>query len=142
MRELQYRVTYRKNGEEGAYRVFESKKNAAIESLRAKGIEVVKVEKLYPFSMERYGHNFSLVHDVSWNRIHDMLDGNIPWDDAEFDRLGDLFDLSGKLMCLETPIAWLTGAELAEARRVSDLGAEHRMGACINAGREDLLQYC
>ena len=143
MRELQYRITYiDRDGDECGYRVSESKKDAALASFAAKGIKVARVEKLYPMNTEKVQHNFALIHDASFNRMSDMRNGEIPMDDAEYDRLSRLFNLSGDLMLLDLPVAWLTGNELAEARMVSAMAVEHRMGACINAGRMDLLQYC
>ena len=99
-------------------------------------------QKLYPFSTWKHGINFQLVHDVCFNRMRDMENGYIPMDESEYNRLEVLFEKAGDLLLIPTPIAWLTGPQYAEAKRISEMGVEHRMGACIAAGREDLLQYC
>ena len=98
--------------------------------------------KQYPFSMEKNAHNFFLVSNVCANRMYDMQSGDIPFDRAEYERLDALKRKADRFMSLGRGVVWVDGRTLGEMREVSALAVEHRVNACIEAGREDLVKYC
>ena len=118
------------------------KKDEILAEAKAKGIKVNKCVKLYPFSTEKNQHNFELIRNICFNRMHDMESGEIPWDGQEYDRLEELREKAGEYWCLPLPLAWLPYNELKEARELAQMAIIHRQNACIEAGRPDLIAYC
>jgi len=142
MRESRFRVEY--NG-----KVYVVRSEEALKKFQSdcefRGIDFkkeVKVTKLYPFSMERNQHNFMLVANVCANRIHDMEMGEIEWDEKEYDRLDGLKKEADEYFCLDIPIAWVDGKTYGRCRELANLAIEHRVNACVENGRIDLIQYC
>lgn len=68
-----------------------------------------KGEKLYPFSMRKYGHNIELAYNHQKIICWEMEDGERPWDDKAFDWLEKLGEAYGH--AAGAPIAWVTGKD-------------------------------
>ena len=86
--------------------------------------------------------HFSLISNICSNRMHDMEMGDVKWDDAEYNRLESLKAKADELFCAMLPIAWLPWEDLKAARELTELAVEHRVNACVEAGRRDLIRYC
>ena len=78
-----------------------------------------------------------------------MESGEIPMDEKRYDRIYNMY--TGKLedlynaVCFNTNdgnISWLTGEQIALAKRIVIWASETRAQSCIEAGRMDLLKYC
>ena len=115
-------------------------KNLAI--CKERGYRVVSCKKLYPFSTEKNQHNFMLIKNICFNRTHEMLSGEIPYNEAEYDRLSALEEKANEYFDLPLPVAWLTWDRWQEARELASMAIEHRMNVCVENGRADLVQYC
>lgn len=120
----------------------EDKKNEQLSVCKERGIEVLSCKKLYPFSTIKNQHNFELIRNICMNTMYDMQNGDMAWDDAEYDRLADLKDKADRFFGLPLPVAWLPWDELCEAKEVAQAAILHRQDACIAAGRPDLVAYC
>ena len=107
-----------------------------------RGYRVVSVKKLYPFSTEKNQHNFELISNICSNRMHDMINGEIPYDSDEYDRLDEMKRKADELFCLDLPIAWIPYEMLKDAKELSAAAINHRMDRCIESGRSDLVRYC
>lgn len=110
--------------------------------LKESGRKLYKVTKLYPFSTEKNQHNFELISNVAANIMRDMENGDVPYDEKEYDRLWNLREKAQKYFGLELPVAWIPYPMLAEAKELAATAIEHRTNACIEAGRLDLVKYC
>lgn len=118
------------------------KRDEQLAYCKAHGIRVVSCKKLYPFSTERNLHNFELICNVCFNRMHDMRSGEVPMDEAEYQKLDELCERAQVFRGLPLPVAWLPWEELSEAREIAAAAVLHRQEACIAAGRPDLVTYC
>ena len=66
-----------------------------------------KGEKLYPFSMIKYGHNIELAYNHQWIICREMEDGEREWDQKAFtwmNRLEEAYSLA-----IGHGIAWVNG---------------------------------
>ena len=109
---------------------------------RERGYRVISVQKLYPFNAERNQHNFMLISNICSNRIHDMINGDLPYDLAEHERLEEMKRKADELFELPLPIAWIPYETLQAAKELSEIANNYRMERCIERGRPDLIQYC
>jgi len=109
---------------------------------REKGWKVLSVKKVYPFSTEKNQHNFELIHNVCFNRMHDMDMGEIPYNEQAYDRMYELRDKADKFRGLPLPVAWLTWEELKEAKEIVAMAHEHRYAANLAAGNYRWLHLC
>lgn len=106
------------------------------------GFKVVSVKKLYPFSTYKNQHNFELINNICFNTMHDMIDGEIPYDEKEFDRLESLQERAERYFCKELPVAWVTWEEHQDMTELANMAIMHRQDACIANGRPDLVAHC
>lgn len=106
------------------------------------GYDVISVKKLYPFNTYKNQHNFELIANICFNRMHDMEMGEIPWNDKEFDELEARKDKADRFFCLPLPVAWIPWDEWQEAKEMATAAIIHRQDACIANGRPDLVTYC
>lgn len=74
-------------------------------------------EKLYPFSMMKYGHNIELAYNHQWLICREMEDHERPWDDKAFDYLEELQEVYADAM--GAPIFWATGKQYALLKEAS-----------------------
>lgn len=139
-----FRITYisiKDNCEKSCLVDSVAKKDEYVAKLKANG-RFVSVVKLYPYSMEKNQHNFDLIANICSNRIHDMTIGELPYDEAECNRLTDLKEKAENLFCYGGGIAWLDYPTLVLARELANMAINHRANACIENGRPDLVRYC
>lgn len=120
------------------------KRDESIEILKSKdNYRLISCQKMYPFDMWNNQHNFELISNICYNRMRDMEDNEIPFDHAEYDRLDALKEKADRLFMMMTgPITWLVWDDLKDAKELSMMAVNHRMNACIENGRPDLVQYC
>lgn len=149
MKEMRWELRYRalKNGkwiDKICYPRSEEKKAENLAKIAASDtLQYVSCKKMYPFDMWNNQHNFELIANICYNRMRDMEDGEIKFDQAEYDRLSALREKADRLFCMMTgPITWLVGEDLAAAKELSMMARNHRAQACIENRRADLERYC
>lgn len=118
------------------------KKDANIQKIKELGYKFISCKKLYPFSTNKNQHNFELINNICYNTMWDMDHNEIPYDNAEYNRLYDLRQKAEKYFCYELPVAWVPYEELVEMKEISNMAIMHRQDACIANGRPDLVTYC
>lgn len=144
MKEQRYALKYElANGTvKTCYPKSEEKKNENLAYCKSHGIKVISCKKLYPFSTLKNQHNFELMSNICFNIMHDMISGEINFNEHEYDRLDNLKEKADKFFCLELPVAWLPYEEWRDAKEISQMAIIHRQEACIRNGRYDLVTYC
>lgn len=143
-REDRWGITYTLNGTK-KYCVARGKeqKDKNLETIRSNSkYGLISCEKLYPFSMDKNQHNFDLIANVTFNRMYDMQEGKIEWNDKEYEELEELHDEAVKFFGYGAGIAWMPYKELVRAKEIAAGAILHREKCCIENGRLDLLQYC
>lgn len=124
----------------------EEKKNAQLAICKENGIKVIHCKKLYPFNTWKNQHNFMLIANICSNRMHDMDMGEIPYSEAEYDRLQARKEQADRLFCMagdgNSEITWLYWEDWKAAKELTETAILHRQEACIASGRPDLVQYC
>lgn len=126
-REERYEFTYTINGEtKRCYPQSREQVDKNRATCRERGYKVLSVKKMYPFSTERNQHNFELIRNICLNTMNDMALGDIPWDDAEFEKCEAMVDKCDQYFCLPLPIAWLTYDKWAEAKEIAVAAVIHR----------------
>ena len=112
-------------------------------------MKVKKTEKSYPFSVAKHGHDIEFYRNRLFNTMCDMESGEIPMDTKRYDRIYDMYH--GELeelynaVCYNTRdgrVSYLTGPQIALAKKIVMWASEQRAASCIARGRLDLLQYC
>lgn len=117
------------------------KKNLAV--AKEKGYRKISSKKLYPFSTNKNQHNFELISNICFNRIHDIcIMGENEEYEGELDKLETLKEKADKYFCYSLPVAWVTWEEYCEMKELAEMAIFHRQEACIEAGRPDLVMYC
>lgn len=106
------------------------------------GYRVVEAGKLYPFSMAKNQHNFLLISNICFSRMHDMEIGAVPEDNEEYKRLQDLRHRAQKYMSYIDPVAWVTWNEYKDMKELSTMAVLKRQDMNIEAGRADFVPYC
>lgn len=105
--------------------------------------------KTYPFSVQKHAHDIEFYANRLFNTMRGMESGEIPMDSKRYDRICDMYD--GPLMELRDAVrfntrdgivAYLTGPQIALAKKIVIWASETRAQSCIEAGRYDLIQYC
>ena len=105
--------------------------------------------KLYPFSTRKHAHDIEFYRNRLYNTMRGMESGEIPMDGKRYDRIYNMYN--GELealynaVCFNTNdgnISWLTGKQIALAKKIIIWASETRANSCIEAGRLDLLKYC
>ena len=144
MKETRFEMRYinGKGEEKVCYPRSEEQRDANKQKCKELGYKVISCKKMYPFSTIKNQHNFELINNICFNTMHDMQSGEIPWDDAEYDRLEGMKKKAEEFFCLPLPIAWLTWDDWKEAKELSEMAILHRQDACIANGRPDLVTYC
>ena len=101
--------------------------------------------KLYPFSLQKHGHDIEFYHNRLFNTKCAMESGEIPMDAKRYDAIvdmldGDLRELreEGLYNSRDGRICWLTGKQLNLAKRITFWASEERASHCKPAYR----QYC
>ena len=105
--------------------------------------------KLYPFSTQKHAHDIELYRNRLYNTMAAMESGEIPMDEKRYDRIeamyyGELEDLYNAV-CFSSRdgrISYLTGPQIALAKKIVLWASETRAHSCIERGRLDLLKYC
>lgn len=144
-KEERFCITYisKKDGStKKCYPQSREKKDEQMAICKERGIKVLKCEKLYPFNTYKNQHNFELINNICYIAIHEMLDNERPWDEAEFDRLEATKEKAEKYFCYPLPIAWVPYTEWKEMKELSETAIIHRQNACIEAGRPELVALC
>lgn len=139
--EIRY-ISLKTGTEKSCYPRSVEKKDEQIAYCKEHGIRIISCKKLYPFSTMKNQHNFELIKNICFNRMHDMISGEIPMDDSEYERLSEMAEQAGEFFCLPLPVAWLPWEEYREANELAQMAIIHRQNACIANGRPDLVPYC
>ena len=144
--ELKYEVQNNKGEwiEKVCYPRSEEKKNANLDALKSRAtMRLVSCKKMYPFDMWNNQHNFELISNICYNRMHDMESGEIPFDAKEYSRMEILKEKADRLFTMMTgPITWLVWDDLKDAKDIAFRAQNHRIQACIENGRPDLVKFC
>ena len=106
------------------------------------GYRFISCKKLYQFNTYANQHNFELIYNICFNRMTDMDDGEIEYNEEVYNELEQTKERAEFFRCLPLPTAWLTWEEWTEANEMAIGAREHRAQACIENGRFDLVQYC
>ena len=108
-----------------------------------------KTPKLYPFNCEKHAHSIEFRMNRCYNIMCDMQMREIPWNDAEYNKLeklhDDLQDLLTAMMNTRRGydgICWLTGKQIGLAKESVAWASETRSASLIKAGKTQYLQYC
>ena len=145
-KEERFELTYisKKTGEtKRCYPRSAAGKDEQLAKCKEYGVKVISCKKLYPFNTEKNQHNFELIHNICMNRLHDIYRNGEPEQyKGEADRLKEMKEKSENLFCLPLPVAWVTWETLKDAKELSAMAINHRMDACAEAGRYDLIGYC
>ena len=105
--------------------------------------------KLYPFSRRNHAHDIEFYRNRIKNVLYAMDSGDIPYDARRYNRLetmlnGPLEDLYNAMYFNSSDgiVCYLTGSQIALAKRIIVWAHEQRAAACVEAGRLDLVKYC
>lgn len=104
--------------------------------------------KLYPFSVQKHAHSIELCYNHVKNTMADMEAGEIPMDAARYDRLADFLDEQLLPLYMEMfdsrdgRLVYLTGPQIALAKKIVAWASERRAASLIRAGKDEYLQYC
>ena len=138
-----YCIRYTQNGAKIVCKVIgEAAKIRKVEELKRNGRKVQSVRKLYPFNLERNAHNLELIRNVANNRMYDMLSGDLPMDEGEYQRLADIASRALGYLLSVGPTRWLEWDAWQEVKSLSDMGIEYRAEANERAGRPDRAALC
>lgn len=102
--------------------------------------------KRYPFSVQKHAHDIEFRMNRCFNILHDMQVGEIPWNDAEYERIDKLHDelqalLDSVMWNGDGRVAWLTGKEISLAKETVIWASETRAATLIANGKTQYLQY-
>ena len=129
--------------EKVVYPKSEEQRDSNKKKCEALGYRYISCKKLYPFSTNKNQHNFELISNICYNRIHDIcVMGEDEAYDGELDRLEALKEKAEKYFLYPLPVAWVTYEDLREMKELSNMAIMHRQEACIRAGRPELVTYC
>ena len=108
-REEHYEFTYiNSNGVEKTERVHsKARLESCLNTCKDIGYKVIRTRKLYPFSMMKHQHDFDHINNMCFNRMYDMEAGDIPWDEAEYERLEATRKKAQEFFCMPLPVAWV-----------------------------------
>ena len=103
--------------------------------------------KMYPFSTEKHAHDIEFYSNRLYNTMVDMETGEIPYDEEQYNRIHDMY--YGELRELRNCMAgmcgrpvYLTGKQIALAKKIVAWASGTRAATCIAKGRYDLVKYC
>ena len=105
-------------------------------------------EKTYPFSVQKHAHDIEYYHNHLYCTMCDMENGTIPMDQKRYDKIYDM--LYGPLEELyemmftsrDGRVVYLTGKQIALAKKIVFWASESRAHHLIEAGKLDYLRYC
>ena len=80
--------------------------------------------KLYPFSMRKYGHNIELAYNHQWNICREMEDGEREFDTKAFEWMNKLSDAYAK--AIGNPVAWVDGETYSILKEASVWAESYR----------------
>lgn len=109
---------------------------------KERGLKVVSVKKLYPFSTAKNQHNFELINNICYNAMWDMDHDEAPYNAEEYERLGNLRERAERYFLKPLPIAWVTWEEHQDMAELANMAIMHRQDACIANGRPELVPHC
>lgn len=133
----------RPNGQEACcYPKSKEKVEENRQKCKEAGMKVLSVKKLYPFNMEKNQHNFDLIANRCFNIMSDMETGEIPYNEAEYDKMITLREKAQRFFCYGCGIVWVPWEDLKEMRKISEMAVEIRVQTCIRTGRLQDIQYC
>lgn len=125
-----YRITTDEVMKDGSRKSFLVSSLEDIEQKRKivaeRGHMIMREDTLYPFPTEMYRHAFSHVSDMCYNRMHDMENGDRPFDKEKYDKLEKLKEDAERMLALPLPVAWLESKELDTAILLVGLSEEQR----------------
>jgi len=104
--------------------------------------------KLYPFSIQKHAHSIEFYHNHLFNVMYDMQSGVIPMDSARYDQIdqfyhGELQELYEAMFnSRDGRVVYLTGKQIALAKKIVAWASEQRAGSLIKAGKTEYLKYC
>lgn len=104
--------------------------------------------KKYPFSIQKHAHSIEFYYNHLCNTIYAMETGEIPMDNARYDRIRNMRD--GEILELmeamynsqDGRITYLTGKQIGLAKKIVAWASEQRANSLINAGKLEYLKYC
>ena len=105
--------------------------------------------KTYPFSVQKHAHDIEFYRNRLFNTMRGMESGEISMDSKRYERICDMYE--GPLEELidavrfntsDGIVAYLTGSQIALAKKIVMWASETRANSCIEAGRFDLVKYC
>ena len=106
-------------------------------------------EKTYPFSTRKHAHDIEFYRNRLFNTMRGMESGEIPMDEKRYDRIeamyyGELEDLYNAVVfnSRDGVVSYLTGKQIALAKKIVIWASETRANSCIERGRLDLVKYC
>lgn len=78
-------------------------------------------QKLYPFSLQKHAHDIEFRKNRIWCEMRDMEMGDVPWNDALYDKMSTLLDelrdlLTAVLNSRDGRISYLTGQQIGLAK--------------------------
>ena len=145
MKEERYELRYisKKDGTvKNCYPRSSAKKDEQLQICKENGVKVIHCRKLYPFNTEANQHNFMLISNKCRNIMSDMESGEIPWDEAEYDRLSATKEKADELFELPLPLAWIPWETWKDAKEISTQAIVLRQEACVASGHPEWVSYC
>ena len=138
-REERYALTYinGKGETKVCYPRSTETKDVNLRICKEHGYKVVSCKKLYPFNTYRNQHNFELIANICYNTMWDMNNGEIPYNEAEYDRLYETRTKAEKYFCYDLPVAWVPWEEYKEMKELAAAAVCHRDAACARAREHD-----
>lgn len=103
--------------------------------------------KTYPFSTAKHAHDIEFYACRLQNTMFDMESGEIPMDVNRYNRISDMYygelnELRQAMCGACGRVVYLTGKQLALAKKIVAWASNTRAETCIANGRPDLVQYC
>ena len=104
-------------------------------------------EKRYPFSTAKHAHDIEFYANRISNIMCDMESGEIPFDKDRYNKLydmkyGPLQELRDQMCGACGRVIYLTGKQIALAKKIVIWASNTRAESCIANGRSDLVKYC
>lgn len=102
--------------------------------------------KKYPFSVKKNAHSIEYYHNHLFCIMRDMETGEIPFDEKRYNAINEMY--YGELMELyelmfDNPnVVYLTGKQIALAKKIVMWASESRANNLIKRGKREYLQYC
>ena len=101
-------------------------KDRNLQVIKERNLKLLRVTKLYPFSTMRNQHNFDLISNICANTMYDMQNGDIAFDEDEYERLAETRDKAQKFFCMDLPVAWVPWETYREMKEMAASACCHR----------------